>query len=336
LAKKQYRVPIYFQWIKSPIVLRILLLIIILNVSFGTVIHLVEPEEFPLIFDGVWWAIVTTATLGYGDFVPVSITGRIIAMVLILIGTGFVTTYFVMLATNTVKIQNAILEGKVKYQGQDHIVIIGWNERVRETLEQIKEIVNKPMSIVLIDESLKELPIKDIPIHFIKGNSTFDHVLLEANIPKAKIVIITADQSKEEAQADMNTIITLLSVKGLNPNVYTIVEILTSAQLKNADRAGADEIIQTNMLSSYVIINSVMSNGMSNTLLKLLDQLKGSKLTFIDVKEEHLYKTYQELLNELLVQNQLVIGIKRRGETILNPPLLTEINEHDRLLIIKS
>ncbi|WBL14282.1 potassium channel family protein [Sutcliffiella sp. NC1] len=336
MAKKQYRVPIYFQWIKSPIVLRILFLIIILNISFGTVIHFVEPEEFPLIFDGVWWAIVTTATLGYGDFVPVSITGRIIAIVLILIGTGFVTTYFVMLATNTVKIQNAILEGKVKYQGQDHIVIIGWNERVRETLEQLKEIVNKPMSIVLIDESLKELPIQDTPIHFIKGNSTFDHVLLEANIPKAKIVIITADQSKEEAQADMNTIITLLSVKGLNPNVYAIVEILTSAQLKNADRAGADEIIQTNMLSSYVIINSVMSNGMSNTLLKLLDQLKGSKLTFVDVKEEYLYKTYQELLNELLVQNQLVIGIKRRGETIVNPPLLTEIKEHDRLLIIKS
>ncbi len=63
-------------------------------------------------------------------------------------------------------------------------------------------------------------------------------------------MIITADPNKDEMLADIHTIVTLLAVKGLNPAVKCIVEILTSEQVKNASRAGADEIIRTNLLIS--------------------------------------------------------------------------------------
>jgi voltage-gated potassium channel len=44
----------------------------------------------PSFFDGVWWSFSTMTTVGYGDFVPVTTGGRILAMILMIIGIGFV------------------------------------------------------------------------------------------------------------------------------------------------------------------------------------------------------------------------------------------------------
>ncbi|ART77799.1 potassium channel family protein [Sutcliffiella horikoshii] len=325
-----------FRFVHWPLIARILVIIFVINITFGFLIHYIEPAEFPSIFDGIWWAIVTTATLGYGDYVPVTVTGRSLAIILILFGTGFVTTYFVSLAASAIATQNDYLEGKVDYRGSEHIIVIGWNERVRETLRQINSMSNKPLSIVLIDSTLEKNPLHDQNVHFIKGNPCYDQTLLSANVKSAGFVVISADQSKDEVQADMNSVLTLLAVKGLNPDVYTIAEILTSTQVINAQRAGADEVIQTNMFTSYVMTNSMMSNGMSNTLLTMLDQLKGSKLKYLEVEKDMIGTTFEKLSNQMLQKKILLIGIKRRGDTMVNPPLYTLIQADDCLLVIKD
>ncbi|MGQ4269491.1 potassium channel family protein [Nocardiopsis changdeensis] len=38
--------------------------------------------------DALWWAIVTAATVGYGDFYPVTLEGRLVAVVLMIMGVG--------------------------------------------------------------------------------------------------------------------------------------------------------------------------------------------------------------------------------------------------------
>jgi voltage-gated potassium channel len=51
--------------------------------------------------DALWWSIVTTTTVGYGDISPATPIGRIIAIILMIFGigmigmlTGTITTYF--------------------------------------------------------------------------------------------------------------------------------------------------------------------------------------------------------------------------------------------------
>ena len=39
-------------------------------------------------FDSVWWAVVTIATIGYGDIYPVTTGGRIVAIILVFSGVG--------------------------------------------------------------------------------------------------------------------------------------------------------------------------------------------------------------------------------------------------------
>ena len=59
----------------------------------GTSLALLEPQTVKGGFgDGVWWAIVTAATVGYGDIAPSTLVGRLIAVVLMLSGVGLVST----------------------------------------------------------------------------------------------------------------------------------------------------------------------------------------------------------------------------------------------------
>ena len=45
----------------------------------ASLIHIVEPENFPTFVDGLWWSIVTMSTVGYGDLYPGTFLGRILA-----------------------------------------------------------------------------------------------------------------------------------------------------------------------------------------------------------------------------------------------------------------
>ena len=42
--------------------------------------------------DALWWAVVTTTTVGYGDYTPVTPAGRVIASVVMVVGVGLIGT----------------------------------------------------------------------------------------------------------------------------------------------------------------------------------------------------------------------------------------------------
>jgi hypothetical protein len=71
-------------------------------VVFGIVERLVDPGTFDNVWLGMWWAIQTVTTVGYGDVVPGSTAGKVIASFMMLGGlslfavvTGAITSAFV-------------------------------------------------------------------------------------------------------------------------------------------------------------------------------------------------------------------------------------------------
>jgi voltage-gated potassium channel len=57
----------------------------------GLLVTIVDSKDFPTLEDGIWWAIVTLGTVGYGDLVPTTTTGRIVGSIVIVFGVTFIS-----------------------------------------------------------------------------------------------------------------------------------------------------------------------------------------------------------------------------------------------------
>jgi voltage-gated potassium channel len=81
----------------------------LLILAGGGCLSILEPQTVKGGFgDGVWWAIVTATTVGYGDISPTTLAGRVIAVLLMLVGIGLmstlaasITSYFVQQTENS-------------------------------------------------------------------------------------------------------------------------------------------------------------------------------------------------------------------------------------------
>jgi voltage-gated potassium channel len=55
----------------------------------GVVVRAIAPQDFHSVGEGIWWAIVTLATVGYGDVVPTTPWGRLVGSIVIVFGVTF-------------------------------------------------------------------------------------------------------------------------------------------------------------------------------------------------------------------------------------------------------
>jgi voltage-gated potassium channel len=54
-------------------------------------VTIIDSRDFPTFGDGLWWAVVTLGTVGYGDIVPHTGWGRVVGSVVIVVGVTFIS-----------------------------------------------------------------------------------------------------------------------------------------------------------------------------------------------------------------------------------------------------
>lgn len=293
--------------------------------------HYIEPSQFPTIFDGIWWAFVTAATVGYGDFVPLSVTGRMIAIILILTGGGFIAFYITSISTTTLQREKDLQSGKLVYKGTHHLIIIGWNERAKQLIHLINERFPED-NIVLIDKSLRKISFTEYPVHFIHGDATEDKILSMANINEAEKVLITADVSKTEKQADIWTILATLAIRGNNKDVPIVTEILTKSQVENAVRAGATTILRPNDFLSVLFFHELSHEKTATPFEDIIAILKRKQFSHSKIPKELEELTFREVSNQLLKQGHLLFGVIRDESYKIFPPPAYILKKDDVLL----
>jgi voltage-gated potassium channel len=63
---------------------------VVIVVGSGVAIYLLDRQEYPDVAVGMWWALQTVTTVGYGDVTPAHLTGRLLGAALMLWGTAFI------------------------------------------------------------------------------------------------------------------------------------------------------------------------------------------------------------------------------------------------------
>jgi voltage-gated potassium channel len=108
----------------------------VLSFAAAVLVWLIDRRDFHTLGDALWWAIVTLATVGYGDIVPHTTWGRIVGAFVIVVGVTFlsmltatITSYFVSVAQE----ERAIEAERIRGESTE-----GTDAMLREILERVK------------------------------------------------------------------------------------------------------------------------------------------------------------------------------------------------------
>ena len=111
---------------------------VLVVVGSGVLMRLLDRSEYPTIGRGLWWAMQTITTVGYGDVTPAQTSGRIVAVVVMLWGIAFVsiivaavTSTFVARATREHQQEEQTAEERIQARFDD---LAGRLDRMEQAL----------------------------------------------------------------------------------------------------------------------------------------------------------------------------------------------------------
>jgi len=210
-----------------------------------------EGSSIKSIFDAFWYSIVTLTTVGYGDAYPVTVTGKLLSLVLILFSLGILSYVIGQISS---KIQAYMEKKKLGYYGTDfenHVILVGWNDFGKLIADEIIR-ANQKMAIVTDDRDdvdfIKELYGDNVFVNFGELNSM--ESLEKTNIGKSVSLFINLSD-------DSKALIYLINLRK-NFKDVNVVAYLSNTELRETFySAGATYVIPEKDISSKLIASFV-------------------------------------------------------------------------------
>ncbi len=287
--------------------------------------------------DALYMMVITFATIGYSEVHPLSETGRVFNIVLIISGftvglyaLGRLSAFFMegeLLNILKIRRMNRLLENL-----KGHYILCGYGKTGKKVME---DLLHKGHKVVLIEsnlernERLKDVFDKNL-IH-IDGDATNDEVLLQAGVERAKILISVLN-------TDAENLFVTLSAKDLNKRIKVITRVEDASSTVKFKKAGADFIISQIDIASERIISIATTSTDFFSFVEFADskeELRGYKFKLVEIYggSDLIGKSYREA-NIPSRTNLVVIGSYALTDNLqVNPKADDIINLGDRLLV---
>lgn len=297
--------------------LSLVLLYIALLLLSSFLVMAVEPvssalTSFP---DALWWSVVTSTTVGYGDIYPISAGGRIIAVVLpMFLGIGVGAAFITYLASTIIERRDKRMTGERSYGKSGHIAVVGGTDETCFLIEQIaKDDGNSDIDIVLVAD-FDHHPMADWPnVVFIKGKPDANSTLKRAGIAKARRVVI-------HTGSDEKSLFALINVMKLkNETCDVTVRCLSTEALETFKSVpGTFEVIV--QLTAEMLVQA-MQDKVHIPLQTLLTNDEDEEIYFVNVPRLEQNWNYWELHTYLKERYDFLSFALQTdgGKVVINP-----------------
>ena len=310
--------------------LRFALALVVLVVGGGTAGYMVV-EGWDLL-DSFYMTVLTISTVGYDEVHPLSVTGKFLSIVIILLGVGSVG--FAVGTAGRFMIEDRIraVLGRRSMKSiqklRNHYIICGFGRMGRIICEELAE---EGIPLVVLendDEVLEEIERFGYP--FLKADATSDEDLLASGIDKAAgLVSVVTD--------DAQNVFIVLTARGLNPKLNIVARSAAEETIKKLVRAGANKVISPYFLGGHRIAQAIMRP----TVLNFLENIILNKEMDLVLDEKHIAPRSNLVGTTLATSglrkdyNIIILAIKSAtGSMSFNPPYNTEIKAGDTLVIL--
>ena len=132
----------------------VMMLLVVLTASLGYLFeHPAQPDKFENIPQSIYWAVITLASVGYGDISPITPMGRALTVVLALVGIGIFAIPAGLLAsafTDQLRIDRDAFKNRLlaAYQdgmlsGSEREMVVAEAERLHLSHEEVKRLTDE-------------------------------------------------------------------------------------------------------------------------------------------------------------------------------------------------
>lgn len=280
--------------------------------------------------EGLWWAVVTVTTVGYGDVVPKTSEGRLVGVALMVGGLLSFSLVTATVASIFIERKFRRERGLETLKETHHILVLGWHHDGETLLDQLLRRLPHTARVVLINQLPPEkmegirakYPGRE-PL-FVWGDYSREEVLLRANVRQAYKAVILAGRNEGEtaAEVDQRTLITTLTLKSLSPKIRILAELLRMENKPYLERAGADQVLIRGQYDSSIMAGALASPGLYKVVDALLNA-EGFTVWAVDVPSEFQGSPVKTFSDYLKNQHQaLLIAIFSEGRALSLEDLL--------------
>ena len=308
---------------------QIALAVLLLAVGFAFLFMYFEGVDF---YTAFYWAIITMATIGYGDVTPLTGAGRAVAMVAAVAGISTFTALVSVLAEYFISSSLRRMMGmhRVKYSG--HYVVIGQGSSIKSCVEELLVAISsggaEPRQIVVVFPSEEERKKVELPeeVEVLVGDPTNRETLERAHVEGASNVILALED-------DSKSVFATLMIKRIS-KAKVLVEALNAESVELLRQAGADRVILSRSFAGRLLASAIFEPEVVDVIDDLTTALGRYDISVL-MRQDLWGMGYVEALGKLQSECGCFLLGYYTDRPVLNPPLDEKIPQGSKLIVIR-
>jgi voltage-gated potassium channel len=214
--------------------------------------------------DAFYYTLVTASTVGYGDVTPITQTGRLFTLSVVVFGTASFAVALATLLGPAIEARLASALGRMTESQlellEDHVVVLGYGDLTEPILNELDGQV--PFVVVTPDPQ-RVSQLTDRGLKVLKANPSDEEPLRRVGIDEARAVVAATNNDAEDALA-------ILTARELNPDVRIVAAATDRENVDKLRRAGADMVVSPATIGGHLLVRSALGKeGMESVADRL-------------------------------------------------------------------